>query len=211
LDERARRLPDHAEAVRNSAITMLHRARRAVAPPTGSTAPGTQACLTQGVASLTRLGQPDPDAWATAAACWERLSDPWSSAVARLRESEAALSIGAASRAVESLQEAHRRASHIDAGPLLEQIAAFSRRARISVLTPRIVELDVQSIDHFGLTPREAEVLSLVTAGQTNREIGTRLYVSEKTAGVHVSNILRKLGVTSRIEAAAIAQRLGMH
>ena len=65
------------------------------------------------------------------------------------------------------------------------------------------------SADALGLTPREAEVLALVAAGDTNREIGEALYISEKTASVHVSNILRKLGVTSRVDAAAIAQRLG--
>ena len=69
--------------------------------------------------------------------------------------------------------------------------------------------LDVARIDQLGLTLREAEVLSLVAAGRTNREIGALLFVSEKTASVHVSNILRKLGVSSRVEAAAIAQRVG--
>ncbi len=49
-----------------------------------------------------------------------------------------------------------------------------------------------------------------MTRGRTNREIGAELYVSEKTASVHVSNILRKLGVTSRVEAAAVAQRAGV-
>ena len=49
-----------------------------------------------------------------------------------------------------------------------------------------------------------------MAAGRTNREIGAELYVSDKTASVHVSNILRKLGVSSRVEAAAIAQRVGM-
>ena len=53
-------------------------------------------------------------------------------------------------------------------------------------------------------------MLALVAAGRTNREIGAELYVSEKTASVHVSNILRKLQVTSRVEAAAVAQRLGI-
>ena len=61
-----------------------------------------------------------------------------------------------------------------------------------------------------GLTPREAEVLALVAAGRTNRQIGEELYVSDKTASVHVSNILRKLGVNSRVDAAAVAQRLGI-
>ena len=66
------------------------------------------------------------------------------------------------------------------------------------------------SVDRLGLTPREAEVLALVAVGHTNRRIGEDLYISEKTASVHVSNLLRKLGVTSRVDAAAIAQRLGV-
>jgi DNA-binding NarL/FixJ family response regulator len=70
--------------------------------------------------------------------------------------------------------------------------------------------LDATSVDRLGLTPREVEVLTLVSAGHSNRQIGAELFVSEKTAGVHVSNILRKLGVTSRVDAAAVAQRLGV-
>ena len=70
--------------------------------------------------------------------------------------------------------------------------------------------IDDSSIERLGLTSREAEVLALVATGQTNRQIGEQLFVSEKTASVHVSNILRKLGVTSRVDAAAVAQRLGV-
>ena len=64
--------------------------------------------------------------------------------------------------------------------------------------------------DPFGLTPRERQVLSLVAAGKTNREIGASLYMAEKTASVHVSRILAKLDVRSRTEAAAVAHRLGL-
>ena len=64
--------------------------------------------------------------------------------------------------------------------------------------------------DPFGLTAREREVLALVATGQTNRRIAETLFISESTAGVHVSNILGKLGVTSRTEAAAVAVRLGL-
>jgi DNA-binding NarL/FixJ family response regulator len=70
--------------------------------------------------------------------------------------------------------------------------------------------LDESSAHSFDLTPREAEVLVLVAAGRTNRQIGDELFVSDKTASVHVSNILRKLGVNSRVDAAAVAQRLGI-
>jgi len=61
--------------------------------------------------------------------------------------------------------------------------------------------------DEFGLTQREQEVLSGLLAGQTNREIAESLFISTKTSSVHVSNILRKLGVKSREEAARVAHR----
>ncbi|MFI5100759.1 MAG: LuxR C-terminal-related transcriptional regulator, partial [Actinomycetes bacterium] len=64
-------------------------------------------------------------------------------------------------------------------------------------------ELDV-------LTPREREVLALLADGASNRTNGEQLFISTKTAGVHVSNLLAKLGVSSRLEAAAIAHRAGL-
>ena len=64
--------------------------------------------------------------------------------------------------------------------------------------------------DTFGLSSREREVLALVAQGRTNREIGERLFISQKTVGVHVGNILAKLEVSGRVEAAAVAIRLGL-
>ncbi|MBA2717987.1 MAG: response regulator transcription factor [Chloroflexi bacterium] len=64
--------------------------------------------------------------------------------------------------------------------------------------------------DTFGLSRREREVLSLMAEGRTNREIGERLFISQKTVGVHVGNILAKLRVSGRVEAAAVAIRLGL-
>jgi len=64
--------------------------------------------------------------------------------------------------------------------------------------------------DTFGLSKREHEVLALMSEGRTNREIGERLFISQKTVGVHVGNILAKLGVSGRVEAAAVAIRLGL-
>jgi DNA-binding CsgD family transcriptional regulator len=63
----------------------------------------------------------------------------------------------------------------------------------------------------FGLTEREREVLSLLAAGRSNPEIGRALFISTKTASVHVSNILAKLGVSGRVEAAVVAHRLGVY
>ena len=62
----------------------------------------------------------------------------------------------------------------------------------------------------LGLTAREREVLALIAIGRTNRQIADELFISQSTAGVHVSNILGKLGVTGRGEAAALAYRLGL-
>ena len=60
------------------------------------------------------------------------------------------------------------------------------------------------------LTPRELAVLELLTQGHTNREIAATLYISPSTAGVHVSNILRKLGAKRRVDAAGMAHKMGL-
>jgi DNA-binding CsgD family transcriptional regulator len=72
------------------------------------------------------------------------------------------------------------------------------------------VSAEARPADPFGLSHREREVLALVAQGRTNREIGERLFISQKTVGVHVGNILSKLEVSGRVEAAAVAIRLGM-
>jgi len=72
------------------------------------------------------------------------------------------------------------------------------------------VQRDSDTPATLDLTERELQVLSLLTAGLTNREIAQRLYISQRTAGVHVSHILSKLGVSNRVMAAAAAQRLGI-
>ncbi len=130
--------------------------------------------------------------------------------MALVREAEAAAVAGAADRAATSLRRAHATASELGALRLLAEIGAVSSRTRVSIEAPTRVVLGESSAERLGLTPREAEVLALVAAGRTNRQIGDELYVSDKTASVHVSNILRKLGVNSRVDAAAVAQRLGM-
>ena len=101
--------------------------------------------------------------------------------------------------------EAHALALRLGAAPLRRGVEALVRRARLDVPgVARLAEGDL------GLTTREAEVLRLVAAGRTNREIADELFISTKTASVHVSNILRKVGATTRGEAAAIAHREGL-
>jgi DNA-binding NarL/FixJ family response regulator len=161
-------------------------------------------------AMTTRLHAPDPDAFGRAAASAERIGDAWQAALARLHQADAAATAGAADQAVTALRAAYGTAAALGARPLLADIEALARRARISLEAPVVHALGERDTVRLGLTSREAEVLALVAAGRTNRQIGAELYVSDKTASVHVSNILRKLGVSSRIEAAAIAQRVGV-
>ena len=92
------------------------------------------------------------------------------------------------------------------------------RRARVLTLATDTVAGDgavpaapQDPLARFGLTAREREVLSLLAAGRSNPEIGRALFISTKTASVHVSNILAKLGVSGRVEAAVVAQRLGVY
>lgn len=160
-------------------------------------------------ATLTRLTGPDPDAWRRVVTLADGLGERWTAAVARLHEADAAMVSGEAARAVDALRAAYDAARQLDAAPLLADIDSLARRARIS-LDAEAPAMDRSDAARLGLTPREAEVLALVAAGRTNREIGAELYVSEKTASVHVSNILRKLQVSSRVEAAAVAQRIGL-
>jgi DNA-binding CsgD family transcriptional regulator len=87
---------------------------------------------------------------------------------------------------------------------------AGSEDARSSVVRGVVGDAATPRRDTFGLSHREREVLALMAEGRTNREIGERLFISQKTVGVHVGNILAKLGVSGRVEAAAVAIRLGM-
>ena len=97
--------------------------------------------------------------------------------------------------------------SRVDGGrgrrPHERPVRPGPRRRRRSAATAR-------RPDTFGLSAREREVLMLVAQGRTNREIGERLFISQKTVGVHVGNILSKLEVSGRVEAAAVAIRLGL-
>jgi DNA-binding CsgD family transcriptional regulator len=79
-----------------------------------------------------------------------------------------------------------------------------------AVIRGVVGEAPVTKRDTFGLSRREREVLALIAEGRTNREIGERLFISQKTVGVHVGNILAKLGVSGRVEAAAVAIRLAL-
>ena len=144
-------------------------------------------------------------AWDEAAAAWDGLGEPYPRAQALLRAAEAALAGGDRDGAAERLQRAASLAAELGTRPLGEQITLLARRARIQLADE---ELPEEPAGDLGLTERELEVLRLVAAGRSNREIAGELFISPKTASVHVSNILSKLHVGSRGEAAATAHAL---
>ncbi|HEY6056909.1 MAG TPA: LuxR C-terminal-related transcriptional regulator, partial [Candidatus Limnocylindrales bacterium] len=104
-------------------------------------------------------------------------------------------------------------ASAVDAAAAVTQIAAAGRASgqagrQSEILAALVGSQPAKRADTFGLSSREREVLALIVHGRTNREIGERLFISQKTVGVHVGNILAKLGVSGRVEAATVAIRL---
>ena len=155
-------------------------------------------------------------AWDEAARAWETVGQPYPLAMALLRSAEAALSEGDRDGGAARLHRSAELARRLGARPLSDDIALLARRARISLGVPggagaqpgRRPTAQLPEPERLGLTAREFEVLRLVAAGRSNREIASELFISTKTASVHVSNILGKLGVTSRGEAAATAHRL---
>ncbi len=124
-----------------------------------------------------------------------------------LSAGEAAMDRGDRDGATERLARAASLADALGAVPLRERIGSLARRARLSVPAG---PGPGQAGGAFGLTAREIEVLRLVAAGRSNRDIAAELFISAKTASVHVSNILAKLNAASRTEAAAIAHRAGL-
>jgi DNA-binding CsgD family transcriptional regulator len=156
-------------------------------------------------AHLSRVpGPADPALWARVAQ--DELADPYLVASARYQEAAALLaSRGSRRRASAALRAADATARDLRADPLCAEIGALARAARIDLDQAAVTPGPGPDPAGVGLTPREREVLALLGNGLSNAQIARTLYISEKTASVHVSNILRKLGVTSRIQAAVAA------
>ena len=110
-----------------------------------------------------------------------------------------------------SLRDAADEAAALGALPLYRSIETLARRARVPMDRPEPAKLaPARERRPGGLSAREIEVLRLVADGRSNGEIGEALFISRKTAGVHVTHILDKLGVANRVEAAMAAGRLGL-
>ncbi|WP_280886780.1 helix-turn-helix transcriptional regulator [Streptomyces sp. LBL] len=175
-------------------------------------------------------GQDTPEVWSEVVTAFEPLEHPYDLARVRYRLAEALLAGGGEperARATELLRLAHTVAEHLGARPLAESAARLAHRGRLTLTGTRALNggragrggagpggAETGTPDDparaLGLTGRERDVLRLVSAGRTNRQIAEELFISPKTASVHVSNILAKLGVSGRGEAAAVAHRLGL-
>lgn len=146
----------------------------------------------------------DPSAWAAATDAWNELRMPYPAAYTEFRTAEALVAGGDRRSADVLARRAHDTAVSLGADPLRALIEAFARRARLTVAAA------ATPTAFGGLTPRELEVVAILGVGATNREIAEAMYISEKTASVHVTNILRKLGVSNRNQVVAIAHREGL-
>jgi DNA-binding CsgD family transcriptional regulator len=175
-------------------------------PRNGVLGPEGRAWLARAEAELTRLhGQSDPEAWSAVVREFD-YGAVYEQAQARWRHGEALLGADRREEAVTELRAAGKVAQRLGAKPLADALAQLARRGRISLSEDGDDLRDV--VDLF--TPREQSVLKLVALGQTNRQVGAELFISEKTVSVHLSRIMAKLGATRRAEAVAIAYDRGL-
>lgn len=199
------------------------RARADELPTAGSVMPAHRATFTGEL--LRTRGEPCGDAFAAAAAVWESAGHPHEQGYALMRHAEACARAGDRAAAAAALRRADDLAAAVGATGLAAQLDQLARRARLTLDTkpsrstgqPGPGPADRQqpdqpgsTLNRLGVTAREREVLALLADGHSNRQIADRLFISPKTASVHVSNILGKLDVTSRTEAATMAVRLGI-
>ncbi|WP_308282369.1 helix-turn-helix transcriptional regulator [Streptomyces lichenis] len=202
----ARGLPA-AEPGRAEALAVIRGAARRLSTPV----PLWQAYALYVSAETARAeGQDDPERWAEVLAAFEPLERPHPLALVRHRRADALLTAGGSrEEAATLLRQAQRTALRLGARPLREEVELLAARARLALTEPAVpAPVERQPDDGFGLTPREQDVLRLVAEGRTNRQIAEELFISPKTASVHVSHILGKLGVSGRGEAAALTHRL---
>lgn len=158
-------------------------------------------------------GASDPAAWAMAADAWGRLAHPYPTAYARWHQAEALFATHArAAGAAGALTEAHGLATRLGALPLLRLIEDLATRARVNLQGAKGDQpagpADAVPPPLDTLTRRELGVLLELAEGHTNREIAGKLFISEKTVSVHVSRVLAKLGVHTRVQAGAVVHRL---
>ncbi|MGW1673857.1 helix-turn-helix transcriptional regulator [Streptomyces sp. NPDC002324] len=168
----------------------------------GRQGPEGLAWLSRAEAEWTRVRTgPDVEAWRAVVDAFA-FGDPYERARCRLRLAEALAEAGEREEAGAEARAAGESADRLGAVALRADLDALVRRARLAQ-APAAGAVPA-------LTAREGDVLRLLALGRTNRQIGDELFITGKTASVHVSNILAKLGAASRTEAVAIAYRDGL-
>jgi DNA-binding NarL/FixJ family response regulator len=217
--ERARALRSSAEhdGAMLRAAALQRQAEAAISANGIETTPTFAAELRTAEAEWTRIvGPSDPNRWSDAANAWEQIEYPYQLAYTRWRQAEALVTAGASRDQAEAAANAGwLAATKIGARRLTAELESLARRARLTLHNPAIRGDHTEdplpdAATQFQLTNRERQVLTLLADGRSNRQIAETLYISEKTASVHVSHILAKLGVTNRGEAAAVAHRLAL-
>jgi len=201
------------DRARESARGLLERLEALVGPAGGAHRPPTAlAHLESARAEAARAaGEDDAADWERVAGTWDGLGARYAAAYARLRQAEALLrGRGSRSDAVRVASLAHGEAEALGAVLLRAEIEQLARRARIELGGGPEPAAGDEPASLGELTPREIEVLKLVGQGLTNREIAGRLFITPKTASLHVSHILAKLGVSNRTMAAEVAHRAGL-
>jgi DNA-binding CsgD family transcriptional regulator len=190
----AERLTEHART-----------AARLGRPRSREMGPEGRAWLARAEAEWARAqGFDDPEPWRASVSAFD-YGYPYEVARSRWRLAEALVATDERGEAAEQARLAYETAVLLKAEPLRRALVALARRGRLEIGAPVTIS-EVSDL----LTPRERDVLGLLAEGRTNRQIGSTLFISEKTASVHVSNILGKLGAASRAEAVAIAHRRGL-
>ena len=213
---RARRVPqelDESRAVADKYLELIGALRDIVLRDLPTFASLAEAYWSICVAERRRLdGASESGLWASASDAFGAIPMAYPRAYALWRQAEAALSKSAnRSEAARPLREAHAISVRLDATPLRLEIERLAVRGRVDLTEePPRVSAPPDALTSLGLTVREREVLELIAVGQTNRQIAATLFITERTAGHHVSSILAKLGVRGRTEAAATAYRLGL-
>jgi DNA-binding CsgD family transcriptional regulator len=175
----------------------------------GGTPGGLDASRAHAEAEVARSrGNDDGEQWTAVAELWANYTMDAREAYARWRAADALARADDRVGAADAARRAYELAGLITWPDLRDRVASLVRRARLDV---DLGEDEPQSpAERLGLTERELDVLALVAEGRTNRQIAEELFISAKTASVHVSNILAKLDVSNRGEAGAAARRLGL-
>jgi DNA-binding NarL/FixJ family response regulator len=140
-------------------------------------------------------------------AAWDELERPYHVAYCQWQHAAALTVAGTGVDATAAARAAHQLATRLGAHPIRHEVELLAQRARLDLVGIRQGQRP-SAPSPLGLTAREDEVLQLLGRGYTNRQIAAELTISVKTASVHVSHILRKLGMSRRLEAANIAHRL---